>query len=63
MSGPILLNTWNEGILKDCTYPYKLKLTNVSPVYKKENPFLAKNYGPVSVLPTVTKILERLMQS
>ena len=49
--------------LKDCTYPYKLKLANVSPVYKKENPFLAKNYGPVSVLPTVTKILERLMQS
>ena len=63
VSGPILLNIWNEGILKDCTYPDKLKLADISPVYKKENPLLAKNYRPVSVLPTVTKIFERLMQS
>ena len=32
-------------------------------VYKKENPLLAKNYRPVSVLLTVTTIFERLMQS
>ena len=63
VSGPILLNIWNEGILKDCKYPYKLKLANVSLVYKKENPFIAKNYGPVSVLSTITETLERLMQS
>ena len=50
-------------ILKDCTYPDKLKFADVSLVYKKENPLLAKNYRPVSVLPTVTKIFERLMQS
>ena len=63
VSGPILLNIWNEDILKDCAYPDKLKLADVSPEYKKENPLLAKNYRPVSVLPTVTKIFERLMQS
>ena len=63
MSGPILLNVWNEGISKDCTYPDKLKLADVSPVCKKENPLLTKNYKPVNVLPTVTEIFERLMQS
>ena len=63
VSGPILLNVWNEGISKDCTYPDKLKLADVSPVCKKENPLLTKNYKPVNVLPTVTEIFERLMQS
>ena len=60
--GPALLNIWNKGILSDCLYPSKLKLVDVSPVFKKGNPLLAKNYRPVSVLPTVTKIFERLMQ-
>ena len=59
--GPALLNIWNKGILSDCLYPSKLKLADVSPVFKKDNPLLAKNYRPVSVLPTVTKIFERLM--
>ena len=44
-------------------YPEKLKLADVSPLYKKENPLLLKSYRPVSVLPTVTKTFERLMQS
>ena len=39
-----------------------MKLADVSPVFKKDNPLLAKNYRPVSVLPTVTKIFERLMR-
>ena len=63
VSRPILLNIPNEGILKDCTFPEKLKLADVSPVYKKENLLLAKNYRAVSVLLTVTKIFERLMRS
>ena len=51
---------WNEGILKDCANPSKIKLADVSPVCKKENPLLVKSYRPV---PTVTIIFERLMQS
>ena len=39
VSGPTLLNIWTEGILKDCAYPDKSKLADVSLVYKKENPF------------------------
>ena len=35
VSRPIPLNIWNEDILKDCVYPGKLKLADVSPAYKK----------------------------
>ena len=30
--GPIVLNIWNEDILKDCAYPNKLKLADLSPL-------------------------------
>ena len=33
--GPILLNIWNEGNLKDCAYPEQLKLADISPLCKK----------------------------
>ena len=39
VSGPTLINIWNVVILKDCAYPDKSKLVDVSPVYNKENPF------------------------
>ena len=37
VSGPILLNMWNQGIFKGCEYPDKLKFADLSPVYKKAN--------------------------
>ena len=40
-----------------------IKLTNFSPVHVKENPLIAKNYGPVSVLPKIIKIFERLVKT
>ena len=61
VSGLILLNIWNAGVLKGCPYPGKLKLANVSPAYENENPLLTKNYK--NVLPRVTKMFERLMQN
>ena len=30
--GPIVLNIWNVDILKDCAYPNKLRLADVSPL-------------------------------
>ena len=59
---PALKKIWNENIVTECVFPNKLKLADVSPVFKKENPLLTKNYRPVSVLPTVSKVFERLMQ-
>ena len=50
------------NILKNCAYPGKLKLADVSPVSKKENHLLAKNYRTINVLPAFTKVFKRLMQ-
>ena len=43
------------------SFPNELTLADVTPVFKKENPLKLKNYRPVSVLPVVSKILERIM--
>ena len=40
-----------------------LKLADVTPVYKKKDPTLAENYRPVSVLPSVSKVFERIIQN
>ena len=34
----------------------------MTPVFKKEDASLLKNYRPVNVLPVVSKIYERIMQ-
>ena len=42
-------------------FPNELKLADVTPVFLKKNPLKSKNYRPVSVLPVVSKIFERIM--
>ena len=51
---------FNKTVLTG-TFPNELKLGNVTPVFKKKNPLKSKNYRPVSVLPVVSKIFERIM--
>ena len=41
--------------------PNNLKIAKVIPIYKNENPELFANYRPISILPSISKILERLM--
>ena len=41
-------------------FPNKLKLADVPPIFKKV-PSPAKNYRPVSVLPTASKIFEKFL--
>ncbi len=38
-----------------------LKTAKVIPIYKKDDPKLCSNYRPVFVLPSFSKILERLV--
>ena len=38
-----------------CEFPNELKKADVTPVFKKDDPTIAKNYRPVSVLPVVLK--------
>ena len=42
-------------------FPNELKIAKVVPIYKKENPESFGNYKPVSVLPCISKIFERVV--
>ena len=57
-----LQNIWNSEILGKLYFPNKLKLADITPVYKKKDSTLVENYRPVSVLPSVSKIFERIIQ-
>ena len=43
-------------------FPDELKLTEVTATFKKDDPTKSKNYKPASVLPTVSKLFEKIMQ-
>ena len=45
------------------TFPDQLKIADISPVFKKDDATNAKNYRPISVLPSVSKVYERLIQN
>ena len=52
-------------IINDCfekgIFPYDLKLADVSPIFKKEDSFKKENYRPVSILPHMSKVFERIL--
>ena len=58
---PILCNIWVEEIARKGTFLKDLKNADVTSLFKKDNPLLPKNYRHVSVLPTVSKIFEKLI--
>lgn len=48
-------------MLKDLSFPSELKLVDVVSAFKKEDSILVKNYGPVSLLPIIYKIFEKII--
>ena len=58
----VLQNIWNSEILGKLSFPKKLKLADLAPVYKKKDPTLIENYRPISVLPSASKLIERIIQ-
>ena len=59
---PILCDIWTENIVRKGNFSKDLKNADATLVFKKENSLLAKNYRPVSILPTFSKKFERLIQ-
>ena len=50
----------NESIKKS-TFPSILKIANITSVFKKEYRGSKENYRPVSILPVISKIFEKLL--
>ena len=52
-------------IIHDCNengiFPDDFKLADVSPIFKKEDSFKKENYRPVSILPHISKVFERIL--
>lgn len=59
LAGPIS-NIFNKSILAN-QFPDNLKVAQVTPIFRKDDPFIKKNYRPVSILPTHSKIFECIM--
>ena len=47
--------------LQEGVFPDELKIANVIPLFKSDDPELFNNYRPVSLLCTVSKVFERIM--
>ena len=62
MCSPVLANIWNEENLLNKNFPENRKLADVTRIFKKKDKTFVENYRPASVLPTVSKIFERIMQ-
>ena len=45
---PALNDIWSKGIITQKSFPNNLKLADVTPVFKKENASLLKNYSKCS---------------
>ena len=45
-----------SGEIPDC-----LKRVNVSPIFKKDDPLDKENYRPVSILPLLSEVFEKLL--
>ena len=50
-----------SNILSSSIYPNIWKLANVTPIFKKNDKQLIKNYRPISLLPICGKILEKII--
>ena len=57
---PHLASLYNQS-LNDGIYPQSLKIAKITPIHKAGDPSIASNYRPISILPTMGKILEKIV--
>ena len=57
---PELTNCINESLTNN-KFPDTLKLSDITPVFKKLDPSDKANYRAVSILPLVSKVFEKIM--
>ena len=59
VSGPLTLMI-NQSLLTGI-FPDKLKIAKVIPLFKKDNPYIFDNYRPISLLPSFSKVFEKVV--
>ena len=57
---PSLTNLFNISV-DESIFPTDLKYANVAPIFKKNDSTSKENYRPISILPSVSKIFERIL--
>ena len=57
-----LTQIWKKEIVQEGKFASQLKLGDITPLHKKLENILKENYRPVSLLPVISKLFERLMQ-
>ena len=55
-------NNFNNA-LSSSQYPNGLKYAEVTPVFKKDDKSDKSNYWPISILPNLSKVYERIMHN
>jgi hypothetical protein len=59
--GKISLLSPITKIINSGIFPNRLKEAQVTPLFKKNDPFLQSNYRPVSILPIPSKRFEKVL--
>ena len=57
-----LTDIWKTEVVHGMKFSSQLKLADIKPLHKKLATINKENYRPVSLLPVVSKLFERLMQ-
>ena len=57
---PVLVEVFNKSMILG-EFPTVMKLAKVVPLYKGKEHYLETNYSPISLLTTMSKILEKIM--
>ena len=55
----VLTTIVNQSLMSGI-FPTSLKIAKISPIFKKEDPHLTDNYRPISLLPVLSKIFEKV---
>ena len=55
----VLTTIINQSLMSGI-FPGSLKVAKISPIFKKEDPHLTDNYRPISLLPVLSKIFEKV---
>ena len=59
---PVLIDIFNRSLLTG-EFPAVMKLAEVIPLYKSKEKYYESNYRPISLLSTISKILEKIVYS